>query len=122
VDASKPEDHYLSTITLFELETGILRKQRKDAAQAEVYRRWLHEQILPRFAGRILSVDDTVALRCAELHVPVTVAIRDSFIAATALVHDLIVVTRNVKDFVPMGVRVLNPWGPARTADEGISG
>ena len=109
---------YLSSITILEMQTGILRKSRKDAAQGRVYEQWLHDQVLEQFAGRILAVDVTIALRCARLHVPVTVAYNDALIAATALVHGLTVVTRNVKDFEPMGVKVLNPWGPARTAGD----
>jgi predicted nucleic acid-binding protein len=101
---------YLSTITILEMEIGVLRMQRKDAVQARHYEVWLHEQVLRQFAGHIVAVDSTIALRCAALHVPVTVAYNDSLIAATALVHGLTVVTRNVKDFVPMGVKVLNPW------------
>jgi predicted nucleic acid-binding protein len=101
---------YLSTISVLESETGILLMRRKDPAQAEVLREWLHDYILPGFAGRILGVDVEVALRCAELHIAATSPYRDSLIAATALVHGFTVVTRNVKDFVPMGVKVLNPW------------
>jgi toxin FitB len=108
---SVPEDiTYLSTITVLESETGILLMLRKDPIQARVLREWLHGYVLPRFAGRILGVDTEIALRCATLHVPVTAPYRDSLIAATALVHGMRVVTRNVKDFVPMGVGVLNPW------------
>jgi toxin FitB len=109
-DRAKGSSLYLSAISLLELETGILLMERKDPAQAEVLREWLHSRILPGFAGRILGVDVEVALRCATLHVPSTPPYRDSLIAATALVHGLTVVTRNVKDFERMGVKVLNPW------------
>jgi hypothetical protein len=51
-----------------------------------------------------------VAQRCAGLHVPDPRADRDALIAATALIHGLTVVTRNVPDFEPMGVALLNPW------------
>jgi len=101
---------YLSDVSVIELQTGVLRMVRKDPEQATLLRTWLHEYVLPEFAGRILPVDTAVALRCAELHVPVTAPYRDSMIAATALVHGLTVVTRNVKDFQPMGVSVFNPW------------
>jgi predicted nucleic acid-binding protein len=66
--------------------------------------------VLPAFAGRILPVDTPVALRCAALHVPNPCSYRDSLIAATAMVHGMAVVTRNVSDFEATGVALLNPW------------
>jgi predicted nucleic acid-binding protein len=101
---------YLSDISVLESETGILLMQRKDPAQAQMLRDWLYGQVLPSFAGRILGVNTEIALRCAPMHVPVMAPYRDALIAATALVHGFTVVTRNEKDFVPMGVKVLNPW------------
>ncbi len=56
------------------------------------------------------SVDASVALRCARLHVPDKRGERDALIAATALVHGMTVVTRNVADFKPTGVTLINPW------------
>jgi predicted nucleic acid-binding protein len=67
-------------------------------------------QILVRFSGRILPVDISVAQRCAKLHVPDPRPERDALIAATALVHSMTVVTRNVEDFKLTGVEILNPW------------
>ncbi len=64
----------------------------------------------PRRTGRILPVDTAVALRSARLHVPDPHPVRDGLIAATALVHGMTVVTRNVDDFASAGVKVLNPW------------
>lgn len=101
---------YLSAISVYEAETGIVLMRRKDQVQAEVLREWLHGHILPEFGSRILSVDTEVALRCATLHKTETPPYRDGLIAATALVHGLTVVTRNVKDFEPLGCKVLNPW------------
>jgi predicted nucleic acid-binding protein len=72
--------------------------------------RLVDDQILPRFEDRILAVDTAVAQRCAHLHVPDPRAERDALIAATALVHGLTVVTRNVTDFGTAGVALLNPW------------
>jgi predicted nucleic acid-binding protein len=100
---------HLSVISLFEIERGILRVSRKDKQQTALLRMWL-AKIQEQFEGRILAVDDVVAMRAAALHVPDPRPEQDAFIAATALVHDLVVVTRNVKDFEPMGVRVFNPW------------
>jgi toxin FitB len=101
---------FLSAISILEIELGALLMARKDAAQGEVLRAWIDDQILPRFEGRILAVDTAVAQRCARLHVPDPRAERDALIAATALVHGLTVVTRNVADFQPAGVALLNPW------------
>jgi toxin FitB len=97
-------------VPLLENERGALRIARRDSAQGAVLRRWIDEQLLVRFEGRILPVDAAVALRCAKLHVPDPRPERDALIAATALVHDLTVVTRNVEDFSATGARALNPW------------
>lgn len=101
---------FISVISILEIELGALLSARKDAAQGTVLRDWIDEQILPRFEGRILPVDTAVAQRCARLHVPDRRAERDALIAATAMVHGLTVVTRNVADFEPAGVALLNPW------------
>ena len=61
---------YVSAITVLELETGVLRFERKDPSQGSRLRAWLDNHVLPAFAGRILTVDRAVALRCARLHVP----------------------------------------------------
>ncbi|MGA8821167.1 MAG: type II toxin-antitoxin system VapC family toxin [Xanthobacteraceae bacterium] len=101
---------FLSVISILEIELGALQIVRRDAIQGAALRTWIDKQILPSFEGRILPVDTTVAQRCARLHVPNPRADRDALIAATALVHELTVVTRNVPDFEPMGVALLNPW------------
>ena len=101
---------YLSAITLLELEMGVLQLERRDAAQGMILRTWLDGHVLPAFAGRVLAVDAAVALQCARLHVPDKLSERDAMIAATALVHGMTVVTRNVADFAASGVPLLNPW------------
>ena len=109
--ASVPQSlMYLSVISVMEIETGILRLQRRDKRQAAVLQTWFARQVLPTFAGRILPIDLDVARRCAALHVPSPRSDRDALIAATALNAGLIVVTRNLADFTPTGVDVLNPW------------
>lgn len=107
VDAS---DLYLSVITVQELEIGIILVERRDPSQGAVLRRWLDHQVLPAFADRILSVDTTVVVRSARLHVPDPRPVRDGLIAATALVHGMTVVTRNTADFESTGAMILNPW------------
>lgn len=101
---------FLSVISLFELELGARQIERRDPVQGKALRAWIDGQILPAFNGRILPIDTAIVQRCATLHVPDPKQFRDSFIAATALVHDMTVVTRNVADFKPTGVMVLNPW------------
>ena len=107
VDAAR---FYLSSVTLMELELGVLLVTRRDPLQGARLRAWMDSHVVPEFADRTLPVDGAVALRCARLHVPDPRPERDAFIAATALVHGMTVVTRNVADFEPMGVGVLNPW------------
>ena len=109
-DSVDAADLHVSVITLQELETGVLLVERRDPAQGAVLRAWLDAQVLPAFNGRILSIDTAVAQRSARLHVPDPRPVRDALIAATALVHGMTVVTRNVADFEPTGVVVLNPW------------
>lgn len=104
---------YISAITAMELELGILRVERRDAAQGEKLRTWMRTRVLPEFVERTLPIDAAVALRCARLHVPDPRSERDAYIAATALVHGMTVVTRNLADFEPTGVRLFNPWNKA---------
>ena len=108
VDAA---DLFVSAITLMELELGVLSIERKDANQGVALRAWLDQQVLLEFSERTLPVDTAVALRCARMHVPDRRAERDALIAATALVHGMTVVTRNVADFKSL-VATINPWEP----------
>lgn len=105
---------FVSVITILELETGVLQVERRDSRQGAVLRRWLDGHVLPAFADRVLPVDTAVALRCARLHVPDHMAHGDALIAATALVHGLIVVTRNTQDFQAADVGLIDPWRPPR--------
>jgi len=101
---------FLSVITILELETGILQVERRDISQGSVLRTWLTTHVLPAFSDRVLPLDTAVAQRCARLHVPDPKSDRDAIIAATALVHGMTVVTRNVADFDKTGVDIINPW------------
>ncbi len=108
--AIDPLSCFLSVITLQELQIGVLRIERRDARQGAVLRGWLDQRVIPSFDGRILPVDQAVALCCAALHVPDPRPARDALIAATALVHGLTLVRRNTADFAPLGVALLDPW------------
>ena len=104
---------FVSAITIMELELGVLLIERKDAVQGAMLRAWLELQVLPEFAARTLPVDAALAQRCARLHVPDKRGERDALIAATALVHGMTLVTRNLADFKPTGVTLINPWEPS---------
>lgn len=115
VDWGKSEDEAdfaLSVITIKEIEFGILLLARRDFRQSLVHRAWLDHQILPRFQRQIIDIDLRIALEAAALEAPNPRSTADSLIAATALVHDLTVVTRNVAHFRPMGVRLIDPFSP----------
>ena len=101
---------FLSVITILELEMGVLLIERRDQEQGAVLRSWLDTYVLPAFSDRILVVDTAVAQRSAKLHIRDPRSDRDAIIAATALVHSMTVVTRNVDDFKQTGVDILNPW------------
>ena len=103
-------DLYLSVISVLEIEIGVFLAERRDPLQGSVLRNWLDGQVLPAFAGRILPVDTDVARVCARFHVPNPLPDRDALIAATAQVNRKIVVTRNVSDFAPTGVEMINSW------------
>ena len=105
-----PDRLYLSVMSIFELEKGILGLERRDPRQGAELRTWLEDAVLRPFRKRILPVDTVIAQRCAALHVPDPRPSEDALIAATALVYKMQVVTRNVQDYAPMGVDILNPW------------
>jgi len=110
VGAQDSNDLFISAITILEIERGILTIQRRDAAQGSRLRGWMDSRVRPEFAERVLPIDDAIATRCAHLHIPDRRNEADALIAATALVHGLTVVTRNVQDFDDTGVIVVDPW------------
>jgi len=102
---------FLSAITLHELEHGVLLMERSDREQGAVLRAWLDHSVAAAFNDRVLAVDERVARRAAALHVPNPAPFRDALIGATALVHDMTLVTRDLKDFQRFSdLEVLNPW------------
>lgn len=105
----RPQDVFLSVLTVGELRRGVRRIQRRDSRAARVLEAWL-DGILNRFRDRVLDVDLAVAERWGRLGVPDPLPDVDGLIAATALVHDLVVVTRNVKHIAPTGARHFNPF------------
>ncbi|MGE0006187.1 MAG: type II toxin-antitoxin system VapC family toxin [Parvibaculaceae bacterium] len=114
VQSVAAESLFLSAIVVQELEIGTLLAERRGTPHGAILRAWLDDHVLPVFSDRVLPVDTAVARRSAALHVPDPRPIRDGLIAATALVHGLTMATRNVADFAPTGVALLNPWEHAR--------
>jgi predicted nucleic acid-binding protein len=102
---------FLSVISLQELEHGVLLAERRDPPQGKLLRAWLDDSVVPAFADRMISVDAPVAVQAAALHVPDPAPVRDALIGASALVHGMAVVTRNVADFERFAdLDVINPW------------
>jgi predicted nucleic acid-binding protein len=107
------ENLFLSVMTIGEICKGIdlLPASRKRTALQD----WLDIQVRAWFAGRILPVTEAIAARWGHLAAAarkqgITLAVVDGVIAATALEHDLTLVTRNVKDYSSLGVSLLSPW------------
>lgn len=105
-----PFELYLSAITILEIEIGIQRLRLRDIKQADRLLTWLETDVLALFGNRVLPVDVHIARSAARMHVPDPRPERDTVIAATAAIHNLTVVTRNVDDFDGSGVPTLNPW------------
>ena len=109
-DQVAPERLFISVVTVFEIELGALRLIRRDPPAGQSLRNWIDQKIMPEFDTRIIDIDRRVMKRSAELQVPKSRPDHDTLIAATALVHGLVMVTRNVKDFADTGVEVVNPF------------
>jgi predicted nucleic acid-binding protein len=101
---------HLSVLVIGELRQGVERLRRRDPPAAANLDRWLHE-LVRSYADRVLPVDAEVAERWGRLNVPDPVSAVDGLLAATALVHSLTLVTRNVRDIQRTGVRHLDPFG-----------
>jgi len=105
----RPDDCFLSVVSIGEIERGIARKRTSDAGFARQLTGWL-EQLLRLYGDRLLPVDAGVARRWGRLSAEIGHDGADLLIAATALERGLTVVTRNLRHFTPTGVATLNPW------------
>lgn len=108
----QPSELYLSCLTIGEIRLGIEKLRRKDELQAQAIDRWL-TGLRTLYRDRIVAIDANAAEVWGQINAAGTLPIIDSLLAATALAADWTVVTRNVADFTPSGVRVLNPWEAA---------
>ena len=111
--STRSETLFLSAVTIGEIMKGITMKLRTDPPLAAVLLRWLDELRLVH-ASRILPVDDAVATSWGRMMAERSRPAVDTMIAATARVHNKIVVTRNVADFADAGVTILDPWAVMR--------
>ncbi len=109
LDTTPGENLFLSVLIIGEIELGIARLQQRDLVQAAMLDRWL-TILRKNYASRILPVTLQIAERWGPLNVPDRLPLIDGLLAATALVHDLTLVTRNTRDVAPTGVRLFNPF------------
>ena len=105
--------YYLSVLTLGELKKGIVRLQQ--SRKKSKLNQWFDQELIPRFKDRIISINDRIAICWGELLAKNegngrSLSSIDSLIAASALAFNLILVTRNIKDFQDLGIDVINPW------------
>jgi toxin FitB len=100
---------FLSVLVVGEIRQGVERLARRDPIQAEIFERWL-SQLIDGYGDRLVPITDRIAQAWGRLNVPDPVPVVDGLMAATALVHDWTLVTRNVGDARSTGVRVLNPF------------
>ena len=103
-------DQFVTATTIAEIERGVVAKERSDAPQGEILRRWFEERVLPTFAGRVLSFNLPAARILATYRVPEHAPFDDALIAAIAQAEEMTVATRNTRHFEPLGVQCLNPW------------
>jgi toxin FitB len=108
--ASVPADTlFLSVLVVGEIRQGVERLARRDPTQAEIFDGWL-SQLIDSYGDRLIPITDRIAQAWGRLNVPDPVPVVDGLMAATALVHDWTLVTRNVGDVSSTGVRLLNPF------------
>ncbi|CDK97894.1 putative plasmid stability protein stbB [Magnetospirillum gryphiswaldense MSR-1 v2] len=103
------DDIFLSSVTIGEIERGIVRQRVKDPAFAEALESWL-DRTIQIYGDRILPVDTQIARRWGSLSARIGNDGADLLIAATALEHGLTVVTRNIRHFEPTGVALIDPF------------
>jgi len=113
IDNIEEEKLFLSVITIGEIQRGIERLHESHRKTEQLV--WMNNQLIERFAQRIIPLDTgtlclwgSLSARLESSGIPMPVM--DSLIAATALQHNLVIVSRNVSNFVPCGVQIINPW------------
>jgi predicted nucleic acid-binding protein len=110
-------DQFVTATTVAEIERGVIAKERSDARQGRILRRWFDEHVLPTFADRVLPFDLAAARILAAYRVPEHAPFDDALIAAVAQSAGMTVATQNTKHFEPLGVSCLNPWDTSPTTE-----
>lgn len=117
--SSHPEtDYFISAITIGEIQSGISKlnvEKKAEQKKKMIFEEWLFGELIPRFGSRILNIDTAIMIKWGHINGACkrngyNLPLADSLIAATALFHNLIVVTENSKDFEKSGAEILNPW------------
>lgn len=103
-------DQFVTASTVAEIERGVIAKERSDASQGAILRRWFDDHVLPAFADRVLPFHLAAARILAAYRVPDYAPFGDALIAAVAQAGEMTVVTRNSKHFEPLGVPCINPF------------
>lgn len=101
---------FTNAVVMMELERGVMSIERKDTTQGKLLRHWFEMDVKPAFHGKILKIDEQTAQICAKLHIPDHAPENDAWIAASAIQHNLVLVTRNTADFARTGVKLFNPF------------
>ncbi len=109
-DDAQGEEVYISVISMMEIKAGVIAARRKNPEFSTVLNEWYETQVKPAFLNRVVAVDLAVSERCSVLMSQRTRPLADALIAATARVHGLTLVTRNVADFSDTGIEILDPW------------
>ncbi|WP_086821086.1 type II toxin-antitoxin system VapC family toxin [Allokutzneria sp. NRRL B-24872] len=112
-DAAPAAELFLSVLVVGEIRQGIERLARRDVAQADVLERWL-KQLVTAYEDRIVPITTEIAETRGRLNVPNPVPVVDGLLAATALVRDWTLVTRNTSDVASTGVRLVDPFSPTQ--------
>ena len=107
----EPEEVFLSLLAVGEIRNGIERIRRRDDRSARALDTWLRK-LIAEHSDRILPIDEAIAQEWGRLSVPDRIPVVDGLMAATARVHSLTLVTRNLKDVARTGVPCINPFSP----------
>ena len=113
LEATDPDSLYASVLTVGEIRRGIEKLQA--GSRRTILENWLAKDLRQWFANRLLVIDEAVAIRWGVLTAEASrkgtpLAVIDGLLSATALEHNLTIVTRNSADFLATGVALLNPW------------